>query len=82
MLKQTINDSKTKAKSFSVYKQPANKIKEWVSKLRNSSQNLAKKFLIGWFSNKGFMSEDEFNKFYKNKLKQFKYIWHYIFIYK
>jgi hypothetical protein len=68
MLNQTINDSKPKNKSFSVYKQPAAKIKELGFKTKKQFTEFTK---TNQFQTKGFASETEFNKYYKNKLNQY-----------
>ena len=70
MLNQTMNDSKTKTKSktFSVYKQPAAKIKDLGFKTKKQFTEFTK---TNQFQTKGFNSEAEFNKYYKNKLNQY-----------
>jgi hypothetical protein len=68
MLQQTINETKTKSKSFSVYKQPATKIKNLGFKTKKQFTEFTK---TNQFKTKGFTSEAEFNKYYKSKLQQY-----------
>ena len=65
-----MKDSKTKTKSkyFSVYKQPASKIKNLGFKTKKQFTEFSNS---NGFKTKGFTSEAEFNKYYKSKLQQY-----------
>jgi hypothetical protein len=72
MLNQTMKDIKPKSKSkFSIYKQPASKIKDLGFKTKKQFTEFSK---TNQFQTKGFNSEAEFNKYYKNKLYQYNVI--------